>query len=124
MRARTLILGATALAVLALVANAAAMTGTFVVAPTSPVIGKSALIKVKVNKSSGETLPAVLYLKVTSPRGGGLQVPLTRVGKTMTWKTVFAFADKGTWKLSAVAGKGGSTKAGTSLGSTTVDVKK
>ena len=51
-------------------------------------------------------------------------MPLTRVGKSNNWQTVFSFADKGKWQLRAIAGPGGSPRAGSVLGSTTVDVQK
>ena len=50
---------------------------------------------------------------------------LTRAGKSSsTWKTAFSFADKGTWRLRVIAGKGGSPKAGSVLVGTTVVVQK
>ena len=124
MPARTLTFGAVALAALALAAGAGAVTGRVVVKPSSPTVGKSATIQVQLTPASGETLPSTIYLRVTSPRGGSLKVPLARIGKTANWRTVFSFADKGKWRLRAIAGKGGSPRAGSVLGSTTVDVKK
>jgi hypothetical protein len=124
MPARTLTFGVVALAVLALAANAGAVTGRVVVKPSSPTVGKSATIQVQLTPASGETVPPTLYLRVISPRGGSLRVPLARVGKTNNWRTAFLFADKGKWQLRAIAGKGGSPRAGSVLGSTTVDVQK
>ena len=124
MPARALTFGVAVLAALALAAGAGAVTGRFVVKPPSPTVGKSATIQVQLTLGSGETLPATLYLKVTSPRGGSLKVPMARVGKGNSWKTSFLFADKGKWQLRAIAGKGGSPRAGSVLGSATVDVQK
>ena len=121
MLGRTLTLGAVLLALLTLAASAGAVTGTIVVKPSSPTVGKNAAIVVQL---SGGTAPSTLTLKVISPRGGALSVPLARVGKSNTWKTAFSFADKGKWQLRVVAGKGGSPKAGAVLGSTTVVVQK
>jgi hypothetical protein len=82
MPARALTFGIAALAALALAAGAGAVTGRVVVKPSSPTVGKSATIQVQLTAGSGETVPATLYLKVTSPRGGSLKVPMARVGKS------------------------------------------
>ncbi len=107
MPVRTLTFGVAVLAVLALAASAGAVTGRVVVKPSSPTVGKSATIQVQLTPGSGETVPSTLYLKVISPRGGSLKVPLTRIGKSNSWRTAFLFADKGKWQLRAIAGPGG-----------------
>ncbi len=124
MLARALTFGVAALGALAVAANAGAVTGKIVVKPVSPTVGKSATIQVQLTPRAGETVPSVLYVRVIAPRGGALRVPLTRVGKSNTWRTTFAFADQGKWQLRAIAGKGGSPAAGSVLGATTVVVQK
>ena len=57
MPARTLTFGVVALAVLALAANAGAVTGRVVVKPSSPTVGKSATIQVQLTPASGERCP-------------------------------------------------------------------
>jgi hypothetical protein len=120
---RALAAGVAALAVLATAPTAGAVTGRITVTPASPLVGAKASIAVQVTARSNEKPPAVLYLKVTSPRGGALRVRLTRTGAG-TWRTIFVFADQGRWRLSVVAGIGGSPPAGTALGSSSVLVRK
>jgi hypothetical protein len=119
---RTLVVGLIALAVATSAVGATAVSGKIVVTPGSPVVGTRAKIMVQVTVTSAEKAPAVLYVKATSPRGASLRVQLSRV-KVGSWKTAFVFADRGQWRLSVVAGKGGTPKAGSVLGASSVLVR-
>lgn len=120
---RALIAGLAALAVAASAAGASTVVGKIVVTPGSPAVGAKAKITVEVTAKPSEKVPAVLYVRATSPRGASLSVPLSHV-KGGSWHTAFVFADRGQWRLRVVAGKGGSPKAGSVLGAATVLVRK
>ena len=120
---RALMVGLIALAVVAGAAGASTVVGKIVVTPGSPVVGAKAKITVDVTAKSTERVPKVLYVRATSPRGASLRVALSRA-KAGLWHTAFVFADRGQWRLSVVAGTGGSPKAGSVLGAASVLVRK
>ena len=67
MPARALSLGAAVLAALAFAAGAGAVTGAVVVKPSSPTVGRSATIQVRLTPAGGEKVPTTLYLRSSRP---------------------------------------------------------
>ena len=122
MQARTPVAVVATLAVLATAAGAGAVAGRVVVTPASPKAGTRATIAVQLSAGGGEKQPSSLYLRVTSPQGAVFRTRLTHSAAS-TWRTAFVFLGQGRWRLSVVAGSGGSPAPGSVLGSATIRVR-